>query len=299
MTHAVVEVQSLSKVFRSGVGGASRQALKDVSLTVPMGSVFGLIGPNGAGKTTLIKALLGILQPSAGDVRLFGIEPQDPSARQHVGYLPERLELPKDWTPRMFLRSVGRLKRIPALDDEVDRQLHRVGLDAESTARVGRFSKGMKQRLGLASALLGSPRLLVLDEPTDGIDPLQRMGVRNILKQESSRGATIMLNSHLLAETEKICDRIGILHRGVLLREAALSELIATEPRWIVRVEGDVDLEPFGLERISGAWRLTAPDAARVNEVIDSLREKGVQLTELSPDLPDLEAVLGSAVEGA
>jgi ABC-2 type transport system ATP-binding protein len=216
-----------------------KRALDGVSLRVPKGSAFGLIGPNGAGKTTLLKALLGVLQPTAGTVEVLGKAPSDVAMRRGIGYLPERLEIPSAFSAHAFLRSVARLKGVVDARAEAETQLRRVGLEKERDARVATFSKGMRQRLGLASALLGSPSLLVLDEPTDGIDPKGRADVRKILQEEHARGATIFLNSHLLSETERVCDRVGILLDGKLVREGTLSEVVGS---------ADKDLEAVFLE---------------------------------------------------
>ncbi|AKQ65882.1 ABC transporter, ATP-binding protein [Myxococcus hansupus] len=182
-----------------------------MDLTVPQGSAFGLIGPNGAGKTTFIKSILGIVQPTEGSVRVLGGTPEDPRIRARIGYLPERLHLPGTWTAPSFLATVARLKGLPANPATGLRLLERVGLADAVGRRIGGYSKGMRQRLGLAAALVGDPALLVLDEPTDGIDPMGRMEVRRILQEEVRRGTTLFLNSHLLAETERVCDRIAIL----------------------------------------------------------------------------------------
>src|SRR4051794_16297790 len=204
------EVHRLSKTYKGWFQKTGQTALRSVDLQLRVGTVFGLIGPNGAGKTTFIKLLLGIALPTEGSVRLLGGSPLDPRTRARVGYLPERLHMPHAWTAAEFLRSVARLKGITGREDDVTRQLARVGLASDAERKIGPFSKGMKQRLGLAAALLGRPELLVLDEPTDGVDPLGRVEIRRILAEERGRGATILLNSHLLSETERICDHIGI-----------------------------------------------------------------------------------------
>jgi ABC-2 type transport system ATP-binding protein len=226
----IVDAIVITQLVKDYGGGflarTKKRALDGVSLRVPQGCAFGLIGPNGAGKTTLLKTMLSVIAPSAGTVRVFDCEPSDVNVRKRIGYLPERLVMPDALSARAFLSSVARLKSVAQLKVEVDAQLERVGLRAEADARIKTFSKGMRQRLGLASALLGKPDLLVLDEPTDGIDPKGRADVRRILLEERARGATIFLNSHLLSETERICDRVGFLVAGKLMREGATQELI-------------------------------------------------------------------------
>ncbi len=222
----VITVEGLVK--RYGWGLRRKHALRGVSLTVREGSAFGLVGPNGAGKTTLLKSLLGVVRIDAGVVRVLGRDPSDVEARRQIGYLPERQHLPPAWSALGFLLSVGRIKRLPDPKTDALRLLERVGLASEAHARIGTFSKGMRQRLALAAALIGSPKLLVLDEPTDGVDPKGRADVRVILQEELARGATVLINSHLLSETQRVCDQIGILVRGQLLKAGATAELCAT-----------------------------------------------------------------------
>ena len=259
-----------------------------MDLSVPRSTAFGLLGPNGAGKTTFIKIALSVVRPSRGDVHVLGGAPDDPEVRRRIGYLPERLTLPAAWTPTQFLDSVARLKQIPSgrIRDDVRRQLGRVGMTAESHRRVGGFSKGMRQRVGLAAALLGGPELLVLDEPTDGVDPVGRTEIRQILSEERQRGATIFLNSHLLAETERVCDQVAILKEGRVVRQGPLS-LLARQGHvgWMARFEGDPE------------WvRLASADAEALGAEVAGLRVQGRRLVELRPDVADLEQVFTDAI---
>jgi len=291
-----VEARGLSKTYRGG-----RAALRGVDLEVAPGSIFGLIGQNGAGKTTFIKALLAVLRPSDGSIRVFGEDPERPEVRRRIGYLPERLYFSPGQTGVRFLQSVGRLRGVAGstLEAEVRRQLDRVGLRDAGATRVHRYSKGMKQRLGLAGALLGAPDLLVLDEPTDGIDPLGRADVRALLLEERRRGATIFLNSHLLAETERVADRVGILHDGRMIKVGSVQDLAGPASAWILRFEAPADagdmseaLTALGLRaRGAGAWALSG-SAAELNQAIDALRARGLVITEVGAEQADLEAVL-------
>ena len=215
-------VKNLSKHYRAPFG-PGHHALCGLSLAVPKGSAFGLIGPNGAGKTTFIKVLLGVVRATAGQVTVLGGDPQDLEVRARIGYLPEKMHLPSALRARDFLRSVSTLKSLTPTEAELGQLLERVGLE-NSSQRIGTFSKGMRQRLGLAAAMLGKPELLILDEPTDGIDPLGRIEVRSILLEEKGRGATILLNSHLLSETEKISAGIGVLSHRQLKSEGTLED---------------------------------------------------------------------------
>jgi len=297
-----IETLGLKKTYNGLFAGTRQEALAGVDLAVPTGSAFGLIGPNGAGKTTFIKAILGIVRSNAGSVQVMGGSPDDPAIRRRIGYLPERLQLPAAWTARSFLASVARIKSIARAEAEIQSLLERVGLPDSGDCRIGTFSKGMRQRLGLASALLGEPELLVLDEPTDGVDPLGRVDVRQILIAERRRGATLFLNSHLLSETERVCDRIGILSRGKLVREGTLEQLCRADGHWRLRfalpVDGDA-LERLGFSRAeaSGQWQFEGADAGALNAALDRARACGALLLELSREGFDLERVLADAVE--
>ncbi|MDP1825389.1 MAG: ABC transporter ATP-binding protein [Archangium sp.] len=285
-------VSQLVKTWK-GLFGPEQHALRGLTLSVPTGAAFGLIGPNGAGKTTFIKVLLGVVRPTSGDVTVLGGDPQDTAIRARIGYLPERMHLPAALKGRDFLRSVSTLKGLSPADLELDRLLERVGLRTGSQ-RVGTFSKGMRQRLGLAAAMLGQPELLILDEPTDGIDPVGRVEVRALLLEEKKRGATILLNSHLLAETERICDRIGVLEHGQLRLEGTLDDVRRAASCWVVRFEGEVpaiDVEAAGFTRVDGAWSFEG-DVQGLNEALDGARSRGLRVVALTPQTRDLEAVL-------
>ncbi|MBK7865375.1 MAG: ABC transporter ATP-binding protein [Archangiaceae bacterium] len=273
-----------------------------MTLEIPRGAAFGLIGPNGAGKTTFIKLLLGIARPTSGEVRVLGRSPEDVEARARVGYLPERLHLPGAWKPPAYLRSIAALKGLR--DAPLDALLGRVGLSGVQGRRIGGFSKGMRQRLGLAAALLGEPELLVLDEPTDGIDPVGRIEVRDLLLQEKARGATLLLNSHLLAETERVCDRVGILHQGRLVTTGTLESLRVTANTWELTLAPGFEAEKLsaaGLVAVGGGrFTVQAGDAAELNRVIDRARASGALLLKLEPQSRDLEQLLRDAMkEGA
>jgi len=293
-----VEVHHLRKSWKS-FWAPAHEALRDLSLTIPRGVAFGLIGPNGAGKTTFIKVLLGVARAAQGSVRVLGGDPEDTAIRQRIGYLPERLHLPAALSGRNVLRSMATLKRLSPSDAELRALLERVGLE-DSSQRVGAFSKGMRQRLGLATAMLGTPELLILDEPTDGIDPIGRVEVRELLLAEKRRGATILLNSHLLSETERVCDRIGILDRGQLRLEASIDEVRAASTHWFLRVgehpEAGALLPSLGCVPEGTGWRFLGRDTGALNAMLDALRAKGLELIELAPATRDLEAVLSQTL---
>jgi ABC-2 type transport system ATP-binding protein len=299
-----LEASGLHKRYRRWLfGRAGQDALRGLDLAIPRGTAFGLIGPNGAGKTTFIKCLLGITWPDSGTIHLLGGSPEDPAIRARVGYLPERLHLPGAWKPPAFLAAVGRLKGSAPGREELRALLERVGLLEAADRRIGGFSKGMRQRLGLAAALLGNPDLLILDEPTDGVDPLGRVEVRRLLEAELERGATLFVNSHLLSETERLCARIGILSGGRLLREGPLDELCRTEASWEARFAPgapDAALVAAGFRPTGdGAFHIDAPDAPALNAALDRARVSGALLVELNRASRDLEEVLTEALRAA
>jgi ABC-2 type transport system ATP-binding protein len=201
-------------------------AVDDVSFAVHAGEIVGLLGPNGAGKTSVIKMLLGLTRPDAGTVRLFGLPPRDRSARRRVGYLPELFRYQPWLTAREVIDLHVRLAEVDVPTPDRRAGLELVGLGGRNDDRVGGFSKGMQQRLGLAVALVARPDLVILDEPTSALDPLGRADVREIVLGLRARGVTVILNSHLIGEVERVCDRVVILDRGRVAASGTLGDLL-------------------------------------------------------------------------
>jgi ABC-2 type transport system ATP-binding protein len=290
--------QGVSKSYRNGFRRARITALDGLDLSIEQGDAFGLLGPNGAGKTTFIKIALGVVWPDKGEVRLFERPCDDPAARRSVGYLPERLHIPDAWSAADFMRSVARLRALADPRVEIGRQLERVGLCADADRRVGGYSKGMRQRLGLAAALLGSPKLLVLDEPTDGMDPLWRREVRFILQQEVRRGAAVLLNSHLLAETELMCRRVGIIASGKLVRQGTLEELCAGTSGYLVRfAKMPADLSvPGWLASDDHSAVFEGSDPEALSAALAQLIGQGAVIFSVEPRQRRLEDILSELV---
>jgi ABC-2 type transport system ATP-binding protein len=210
---AGIQIKNLVKTYARG----KVRALDGVSLTIPPGQVFGVIGPNGAGKTTLMGCLLGFLNPDSGSIEIDGLDPNDLRARAVTGYVPERLAFDRWMNGREFVTYHHALAKLPAArrDGEVVQALSRVGLEEDAWTRpIAKYSRGMLQRLGLAQALLGSPRYLFLDEPTSGMDPLGVMAVRELLSEIKKQGSTILLNSHQLDQVDRICDNVAFVKNG-------------------------------------------------------------------------------------
>ncbi len=304
----VVEIQDLVKVYRR-FRGATTRALDGVSLHVEPGTIFGLLGPNGAGKSTMVKILLGVSHPTSGSARLLGAPAGDPRARRKVGYLPEAMRLPEWMKPRGFLQFMGQMY---GLDRSTSKRragelLERVGLSGHKNI-LKELSKGMGQRLGLAQALMNDPDVLFLDEPTEGLDPLGRKDVVDLLKELRSRGKTIFLNSHVLLEVERVCDRVIILHRGRVLRAGPMAEISAArneyrislardgedvraalsgalECRWQQEAGGGIT----AVVRVAAAGDPPETGRARLNQLMDQLRAVPVEIESIFPQRDSLE----------
>ena len=228
-----VEIQDIQKSFPGHWGRGGVYAVKGVSLSIPQGGVYGLIGPNGSGKSTIMKALVGLLAPDAGSCRVFGKPATAAGNRSEIGFLPENPYFYKFLTGAETVRFYGRLcgLRGAELKSRTQELLELVGLTDAAHRRLGGYSKGMLQRVGLAQALVQRPRLLVLDEPTAGVDPIGSRAIRDIILNLKEQGMTVFLCSHLLEQVQEICDRVGILYRGVMIAEGTMEELTRDNSR--------------------------------------------------------------------
>jgi ABC-2 type transport system ATP-binding protein len=285
----VVETHDLGKRYGSTV------ALEGVSLRVEAGEVFGLLGPNGAGKTTLVKLLLGLTRPSHGQGQVLGRPLGHRDARANVGYLPELFRYPPWLSAREVLALHWQLAELPTAGRSaaIASALERVGLADRADGRVSGFSKGMQQRLGLAVALLGDPRLVILDEPTSALDPVGREEVRRLVREAQGRGSTVVLNTHLLREVERVCDRVAILDQGRLVAEGA-PDALAGEGGVRLRVTGLADpsavLAAFAPVAREGRWLALAPLAdERIPDVVAALVAAGARVHAVEPTRPSLE----------
>jgi ABC-2 type transport system ATP-binding protein len=310
-----IEINSLTKTYRDGLFGRRRvQALKGVSFRVDRGVIFGLLGPNGAGKTTLIKILLGIVRRSGGLATLLGRPAGDRVGRRAVGYLPENHRIPRHHTGNSALEYYGSLSGMSGHDIRGRRPelLKQVGLADWGKSSVKNYSKGMQQRLGLAQALLHDPILLILDEPTDGVDPVGRSEMRSVLQRLKEQGKTIFINSHLLQEVELVCDRVAILVQGELKREGRIDEITERkESEWELTLAGSE--EAIQLAFGSHAFSLAPPSAdsqfhvttrlanqQAVDKCVDELRRRGVSILSLGRRRDTLEeAFLGIVSQSA
>jgi ABC-2 type transport system ATP-binding protein len=294
-----LDVRGLAKRYRR------REAVAGVDLHVGPGEVVGLLGPNGAGKTTTVKVVLGLVRPDAGDVRVFGRPAGDPAARRHVGYLPEQFRYPEWLTGLQVLHAHGRLAGLAAEDvgPLAEDALRRVGLAGRGDDRVGGYSKGMQQRLGLATAVIARPRLVILDEPTSALDPIGRREVRDLIRALRDDGAAVLLNSHLLGEVEQVCDRVVIIDRGAVVQAGSLADLaVGAEVRLTLdRVDETATalLEGFGAiaARDRTTVLLALDDPTAVPDLAAALVGRGYRLHALVPLQRSLEDVFVGLID--
>ena len=292
----VLETRGLRKVFKDVV------AVQALDLSLRRGEVYGFLGPNGAGKTTTIKMVLGLTFPTSGTARLQGIDVfADPvAARTGLGYLPESVAFYENLTARQTLAFFAEAKGAPK--DSVPFALERVGLTEAIDKRVGRFSRGMRQLLGIAQAFLGEPRLLILDEPTIGLDPIKTRLVREMIREVNSNGTTVFFSSHILSEVEEVCDRVGVLSAGALVGEDSpgnLSALLDVRPALIVSL-----FEPsasarriaesvpgvLAVRETDGVLRVECPKDVR-GEVLAAIAREGIRVKDIHSEEPSLEEV--------
>jgi ABC-2 type transport system ATP-binding protein len=231
MSSPAVQIDNLTKVFPVPLRRQRVTAVRNLSFEVRPGEIYGLLGPNGSGKSTTLKILLGLVTPNNGRAMIFGQDSRDYHSRRDVGFLPENPYFYKFLTAAETLRFYGKVCGMGGtiLKKRIDELIHLVGLEDARDRRIGGFSKGMLQRIGLAQALIQDPRLVVLDEPTAGVDPAGSHQIRDLILDLKKRGKTVLLTSHLLEQVQEICDRVGIMARGEMIREGALGDLVSVK----------------------------------------------------------------------
>lgn len=299
---AVIETRDLRKRYKRV------EALRGVTLKVEPGEVFGLLGQNGAGKTTLIKILLGIVKFGEGEATLFHHPAGTAAVRNRVGYLPEDHRFPEYHSAFSLLDYYGvlygmskddRRKKIPELLDQV-------GLASRMNDKIRTYSKGMKQRTGIAQAIFHDPELIFLDEPTDGVDPVGRKEIREIIEDRRNRGATVFVNSHLLGEIEMMCDRVAIMQKGQLIREGTVKELTATQGVYVIGIlerdrfpDSELRQKGFSLREIGDRWEITLVEGQTITPVLDLLRTMALNVVHMIEKKQTLEDIFVSMVEAA
>lgn len=304
-----IEIKNLTKTYRTLFGLRTVTAVDDLSLSVEEGEVFGFLGPNGAGKTTTIKILLGIVYPTAGKCNLFGEpftsdsafapETADSRLKSNIGYLPEGPYFPEFLTGKEVLAFYARLYGLRGneLKDRIAKTLKTVGMEYAANRLVQNYSKGMRQRIGLAQALLSDPKLLILDEPTVGLDPIARREIRDLMLELKNQGKTLFVCSHELSEIEMVCDRIGIINRGKLIRYGKLLDLILKERSIEIDVPSLSDDVTKKLETMEcivakgdGALITIRLSAGQdIYAVLDILKSSATELIEVRPQKESLE----------
>jgi len=292
---SVIEVTGLRKHY------GRITALDGIDFSVEPGELFGLLGPNGAGKTTTVKILLGLTRATTGNASIGGLPVSDPESRRRVGYLPEGHKIPGYLTARQALSIFGRMSGMTksAINARTPYLLDRVRLTQWIDVRVKKFSKGMTQRLGLACALIHNPSVLLLDEPTDGVDPVGRREIRDLLREEAKNGVAVLLNSHLLSEIELTCDRVAVLRNGKVAAFGSVEELTrrkGTSYKMVATPIDDALVAEFRdrgaeVQRVNGHVVLSVNDLQHLNALVDTLRARGGVLSELSPLRSSLEDV--------
>jgi len=296
------------------------EALRGVSLSVEKGEIFGLLGQNGAGKTTLIKLLLGITKSTDGEALLLGEPAGTASVRRRIGYLPEDHRFPDYHTGFSLLDFYGSLLGVSRADRNrrIPEMLELVGLKGRMHYKIRTYSKGMKQRVGLAQALFHDPEVIFLDEPTDGVDPVGRREIRDMMQQLKRQGRTIFLNSHLLGEVELICDRVAILQRGELVREGTIDDLTKQKGRVEIGLitgeqfpEAEANALGYAARKLPPAnvpkgappppelWEVGLTDGQTIDRLIRLVFEKGLHLRHLIEKKQTLEDAFLATVEGA
>ena len=290
----VIETRALTKRY------GKKTACSDISISVTEGEIYGFLGPNGAGKSTAIKMLTGLIFPTSGEGTVLGKPLGDVSARKKMGYLPENFRYQTWMTGDDLLEFHSQLFKLPKSRERTGEVLKLVGLSDQGRVKVGEYSKGMQQRIGLACALLPRPELLFLDEPTSALDPIGRKEVRDIIRKLKEDGTTIFLNSHLLAEVEAVCDSVSIINHGVVARSDSMKDLLEERMSLEVRAEGMTDEVLNGLREHFDSELVEAPDGAYllklakpedVPEVAALIVSGGARLHELTPKRETLESV--------
>lgn len=295
----VVSTKNLKKEYQgSGFSKEKITALKNFSFSVNEGDIFGLLGPNGAGKTTLVKILLGIVHPTEGEVSIFGESIKNEKYKTKVGYLPENHKFPNYLTGEQVLHYFGMLSGLSKaqVTSRSDEYLKIVDMEKWKKTKIKKYSKGMMQRLGIAQAMINEPDLIFLDEPTDGVDPIGRKEIRDILIGLKDKGKTIFLNSHLLSEIELVCNKVAILNKGELIKEGTIDEVTSTGNHHTFSTSDLSDdvinillNKHFATLHGKNEFLVSTESPEVLNSIIDMLRKNNVNILSLSREKNSLE----------
>ena len=303
----VIDIRGVEKTYKRRI-----KALRGVDMTVGKGEIFGLLGPNGAGKSTLVKIMMTVISPSKCSGTVLGQKVGDKATLRNIGYLPEHHRFPPYLTGRQVLEHFGAMSGIKRKQrkTKASELLELVGMESWHKDKLGSYSKGMRQRVGLAQALMNDPQLVVLDEPTDGVDPLGRRDIRNILMHLKGEGRTIFLNSHLLSELEMVCDRVAIMVKGMIRQHGTINDLTNGLERYEIELQHPENIEALSTQlgsllqigspsvtSHSNTITIPSPDVRQAQQAIDFLRKQDVAIVELRQSRPSLEDLFVKAVE--
>lgn len=308
-TQHAIELRRVGKVIREGFWGRKKTLLQDLTFHVKRGSTFGFIGPNGAGKSTTIKAIMGLHSPTDGEIHVLGGSPHDPRVRQKIGYIPEIPQLPPTLTPWEILSLHAALLNLPKTEaqQQTEALLSRVGLLENRHTSVGRFSKGMQQRINIAQSLLGNPELLIFDEPMSGLDPMGRRLVREIIAERRSMGCTVFFSSHVLSDIESLCDEMALLHLGKLISFGDIKDILH---RSIIGFETSFSstnsieyfsqsLQRYGSVSIRGtSFVLLSPQHSNLSEIAAHISQLGGKIEYIETLRASLEEQIFRLLEG-
>ena len=306
MTVLAIEADNLSKTYETGLFRRGKfEALTSLNLSIGEGEIFAFLGPNGAGKTTTINLLMGFLKPTSGTVRLFGQNPEVVQVRQKLGYLPENYSFYSYMSAMQLLDYFADLFGLSTLERgiKIEKLLMQMDLWQARNRSIGSYSRGMKQRLGIVQALLNSPSLLILDEPTSGFDPAGRKMVRDLLLDLKTNGTSILLSSHILSEVETICDRVAIIDKGRLRRQGTLQEILGTKSFEICYSDSceliDREIKAIDTNLIETVVEGTiiTPDFDLAQKIVQVIVNNGGKLNSLIPKIHTLEDVFLQTVE--
>ncbi|MCR9097363.1 MAG: ABC transporter ATP-binding protein [bacterium] len=302
----IVRVRGIVKDFRPGFGLRRKRVLHGVTFDVQDNEIFGFVGPNGAGKTTTLKVLMGLIRPTEGGARILGCDVGESEFRHQVGFLPENPYFYPFLTAREILDFYARLSGVPASERaaRVDRLLGVVNLGHAMDARLRTFSKGMLQRVGIAQALIHDPKVVFLDEPMSGLDPLGRMEIRDLILSLRAEGKTVFMNTHILSDVESICDRVAIIVKGRIRHQGQIEDFLPTDRREtdvlissLPPETADELAERFDLEMRGLGERLELRVAEKdVNGVLDAVMRVGAEVVSVTPHRSSLEDVFLDAV---
>lgn len=303
----IISTKNLSKEFAAkNFSNEKILALNNFSFEVEKGEIFGILGPNGAGKTTLIKILLGITHRTKGEIKIFDKEISDESYKIKIGYLPENHKFPNYLTGEQVLIYFGKLSGLSNTEvrKKTDEYLKLVDMDKWRKTKIKKYSKGMMQRLGLAQSMLNNPELIFLDEPTDGVDPIGRKEIRDVLNNLKDQGKTIFLNSHLLSEVELVCDRVAILNKGTLVKSGKVEDITAVSNDYKF-ITSDIEESVFNALLSDYQAKISSKNefvyntlnTEDMNKVIDFLRSKNILIHSIEREKDTLENMFINLIE--